>query len=167
MKKMKNRSTNAIIITCVAIAAILVCFLCNNIFSAIGGTSGHGTLLEFKADSSRNSGFSREAIIYTENKTIDVAFSGSITTDGTAEISILSYDGTVTFSQTYSAVNSKKIKIEVLGLTPQTYYILRFSSKDAKTGHLVLTTEQSLVERPEVPMRPKRPERTIPDRTTN
>lgn len=158
---MKIRIAHIITVVCIGGAIVLLYFLFNNIFTALGGTSGHGTLLEFKADSDGNSGFSREAIIYTENNTTNVIFSGSITTDGTAEISILSDDGTVAFSKSYSSVKSEKINIEVQGLTPQTYYVLRFSSDDAKTGYLVLTTEQSLVERPEVP---KPPEHTKPDR---
>lgn len=157
MKKMKIRTAHIIIVVCLIAAAVLLCFLFNDIVIR------QGTVFEFKAGGTVNNGFSREAIVYTEDGTTYVAFTGKITTDGTAEIALLSDDGnTIIHSETYTAVNSEKIDIEITGLTPQTYYILRFSSNNAKTGYLLLTTEQALVERPE---RPEQPERTIPERS--
>lgn len=154
MKKMKIRSAHIITVVCLIATAILLCFLVNNIIIR------QGTVFEFKVGGAGNNGFSREAIVYTENGTTYVTFAGKITTDGTAEITLLSNDGnTIIQSETYTAVNSKKIDIEITGLTSKTYYILRFSSNNAKTGYLLLTTEQALVERPE------RPEHTIPERS--
>lgn len=162
MKKTKISPSHMVISVCVVAAAALLCFLFNDIARAFGGTSGQGTVFEFKAESNGNIGFSREAIVYTEDGTTNVILSGDITTDGTAVIALLSDDGTTTiFSKAYTAVTSEEIKIDIVGLTPDTYYILRFSSNDAKKGHLTLTTEQALVERPEVP---ERAVRTVPER---
>lgn len=154
---MKIKAAHIITVVCLGIAAVLLCFLFDDIFRAFGGASGQGTVFEFKTNGSGNSGFSREAIVYTEDGVTYAALSGNITTDGTAEISMCSEDGAVIYSETYTAVNSEELDIVVNGLTPQTYYILKFSSNDAKTGYLFLTTEQALVERPEVPVRPDKP----------
>ncbi len=163
MKKTKIRATHIITVVCLIAAVVLLCFLFNDIFGTFGGAIGQGTAFEFKADGLGNNGFSREAIVYTEDGVTYIKFSGNITTDGTAEISMITDDDAeIIYSRTYTAVNSEKVNIEVTGLTPQTYYILRFSSNDAKMGHLCLTTEQALVERPEVP---ERPEHTIPERS--
>ncbi len=117
MKKTKIKTAHIIIIGCLVAAAALLCFLFNDIVRALGGTSGQGTVFEFKSDSGGNNGFSREAIVYTEDGTTFVSFTGDITTDGTAEISMLSDDGnTVLFSKTYTAVTTEKIEIEPDGI---------------------------------------------------
>lgn len=152
MKKMRIKATHIIAVICLGAAIVLLFFLFNN-------NTKKETVFELKADSAGDNGFSKEALIYTEDGMTNVTFSGNITTDGTAELSILSNDSAeIIYNKTYTAVDSEKVNIEVTGLTPQTYYILRFSSNDAKIGHLLLTTEQALVERPEVP------ERTNPER---
>lgn len=147
---MKNRAAHIITVVCLITATALLYFLFNDILIR------QATAFEFKADGTGNNGFNREAIVYTEDGTTYVTFAGKITTDGTAEITLLSDDGnTIIHSETHTAVNSEKIDIKITDLTPQTYYILRFSSDNANIGHLFLTTEQALVERPE---------RTIPER---
>lgn len=156
MKKAKTRATYIIITICLIATLIMLYFLFSNIFKTFGGA----TVFEFKADSNGNNGFSHEAIVYTKDGTTGVTFSGNITTDGTAEIAMLSDDhNTIIYSETYKMVTSKKIRIDVVGLIPETYYILRFSSNNSKKGHLILTTEQALTERPE---HPDNPDRTIP-----
>lgn len=150
MKKVKTRAAHIITIVCLIAASVLLYFLIKDIFGVFGGA----TVLEFKADSDGNNGFSRETMVYTEDGTTSVTFSGNITTDGTADIAMLSEDGNTTiYSKAYTAITSKKIRIDIAGLTPGTYYILRFSSNDAKKGHLILTTEQALAERPVHPDR--------------
>ncbi len=152
MKKTKIRAAHIITVVCLITATVLLYFLVNNIVIR------QGTVFEFKASGTGNNGFNREAIVYTEDGTTYVTFAGKIKTDGTAEISMIAEDGKVVYSDTYTAVKSEKLDIKITNLTPQTYYILRFSSNNANTGYLLLTTEQALVERPE------RPERTIPER---
>jgi len=151
MKKTKIRAAHIVTAICIIAALGLLYSLFNNLF-----VDTSRTVLRFTADGVRNEGFSREAVVYTEDGATYVNFSGNITTDGTAEISMIAEDGEVVYSDTYTAVKSKKLDIKIADLTPQTYYILRFSSHDAKSGHLFLTTEQALVERPEVPERPAR-----------
>lgn len=164
MKKTEIKAAHIIIVVCLIAAAVMLCFLFNDIIRALGGTSGQGTFYEFKADSEGN-GFTCETIVYTENDTTYVSFSGDITTDGTAEIAMLSDDGnTIIHNETYTAVTSEKIKIDVVGLTSDTFYILRFSSNDAKKGHLILTTKQALVEHPKVL---EHPERAVPYRNAH
>lgn len=158
MKKMKISSAHIAISACLIAAGVLLCFLFGNIVTK------SKTVFEFTPGGAGNNGFKREATVYTEDDTTYVKFSGKITADGTAEIALLSEDGnTVIYSETYTAISSRKIDIEITGLTPQTYYILRFSSNDAKTGHLLLTTEQALTERPE---RPEKPERTVSEQSS-
>lgn len=155
MKKPKIRAAHVITLICIIAALGLLCSLFNSLF-----VDTSRTVLRFTADGVRNGGFSREAVVYTEDGATYVNFSGDITTDGTAKISLIAESGEVVYSDTYTSVESQKLDIKITDLTPQTYYILRFSSNNAKTGHLFLTTEQTLVERPAVP---EHPERTIPE----
>ena len=97
-------------------------------------------------------GFNCETIIYTENGINSITFSGKITVEDTAEISIVSDDdGSIVYSETYSKVKAQTIDFEVTDLVPYRYYTLRFSSNDAKDGKLALTTDQKLVKQPERP----------------
>ena len=159
LKIRKIRAAHIITIVCFSATLVLLCFLFNDVLGIFGETTGNGTIFEIRADSTVNNGFDHETIVYTEDGTTNITFTGNITTNGTAEISLLSEEGIAVYSQSFTNVNSKKINIEISGLTPQTYYILRFLSDDAKQGHLYLTTEQALVERPEIPERSARPPR--------
>lgn len=123
--------------------------------------AGLGTKIEFSSNSGRDSGFTHEATLYTEDGITCATFSGKITVDGTAMISIISNDDSSNvYVKKYTAENGRAIQIEVNNLTPYSYYTLRFSSQDAKKGRLLLTTDQALVERPSKPS--KRPVEPVP-----
>ncbi len=110
---------------------------------------GTGTTLDFVSTNVMETGFNREAKIYMEQGITDIAFSGSVTVEGTAEISVVSDDGSVLYHESYSDADAKAIRFAVTGLAPYSYYTLRFSSDNAKRGDLSLTSDQSLVKRPE------------------
>ena len=156
MNESKVKITHIITGICLlAIGALLYHFIAGA-FDGFGTTSGQGTVFEFRSNGDWNNGFNREAIVYTEDGVTSITFSGNITTDATAEISLVTADGNAVFSRTFVAVNSQVINFDIVDLMPYAYYTLRFSSTDASSGHLVLTTEQSLVERPAIPKRPER-----------
>jgi len=162
-QKMKktNKEITAHVITalCILVGGILLYHLITNDLQSeqFHIPDGQGTRFDLISDSGTRAGFNREAIIYTENGITSVAFSGKITVEGSAEISIVSdNDGSTAYSETYSDVKAKTINLEVTGLTPYSYYTLRFYSNSAKMGKLALTTDQSLVKSPE------RPEKTAP-----
>lgn len=109
------------------------------------------TKLEFISENNTNVGFSRKETIYTENGITSANLSGKITVNGTAEISIISEDGNVVYSDIYTNVKSRPIKLELTGLSPYSYYTMKFSSEDARSGSLTLTSGESLLRQPEKP----------------
>ena len=163
MTKKTNRIRAAHIITGVCILAALALvglIFTNNYWDFDFMSNGYGgTKLEFTSNSGQANGFNREATLYANESITSVSFSGKITVDGTAEISVISNDdGNILFSETYTNVKSKGIAIEVNDLAADTFYTLRFSSSNAKKGYLLLTTYESLVERlPDIPRPPKHP----------
>jgi len=161
---MKNRRfATAHVITgiCILIAGVLLGFIVSGNLGdfSFSTATGHGTKIEFNANNGWESGFNRQATLYTEDGLTSVTFSGKVTVDGTAELSIISnVDGSIAYSETYTDLNAKTIEVNVNGLTPNAYYTLRFFSNNAKKGHLILTTNQALVESPEeIPEKPERP----------
>lgn len=165
--KIKNKTKTAHIITivCLLLAGALLVCLFTDLYKTFrrNGSGEYGTSLEFNIDTLSANGFSRDAALYTENGITKVTFSGSISVEGTAEITVTSdADGSVAYHETYSDIKSKDITIEIDNLTPYTYYTLLFSGHDAKTGHLVLTANESLAECPDPPKRLDSPEHTKP-----
>lgn len=136
---------------CLLLAGALLFSVGSHALASRGLTlaSGTGTTLDFVSTNVTETGFNRETTMYTENGITDVAFSGSVTVEGTAEISVVSDDGNVFYRETYSDADARAIRFTVTGLAPYSYYTLRFSSDDAKRGDLSLTSDQSLVKRPE------------------
>ncbi len=159
--KNSNKIRVAYIITgvCILAAIALLILIFTNNFGDFNFTSNGygGTKLEFMSNSGQANGFNREATLFADERIASVNFLGKITVDGTAEISVISNEnGSIVFSEIYTAVKSKKIALEAKDLAADTYYTLRFSSNDSKKGYLLLTTNESLVERlPELPKPPK------------
>ena len=112
------------------------------------------TKLEFIYENNSDIGFDREETIYTENGITSINFSGKITVNGTAEISIISEDGNVVYSHIYTNVKSTSIKFRVTDLSPYSYYIVEFTSNDAQSGSLTLISDESLEKQPEHPEKP-------------
>lgn len=177
MKKNNIRTAYILTAICLLIAGILLYYLLINMFNNLTTSnwaeleriSGKGTKLEFNIKNLSNIGFNRDITFYTENGITQVAFSGKITTDGTAKIIVTANENDVIiYNETYSNIGKEAINFEVDDLLPYTYYTLRFSSADAKTGCLLLKTKESLSKQPEPPKPPKRleqekqPECTIP-----
>ena len=156
-KKIRIRAAYVVTAICLLAAGALFCRL----FEL--GVHGQGTRLAFNIDNPAGNGFSRDLTVYTENGITRAAFSGRITVDGTAEITVTANeDGSVVYRESYSNLRSKTIDFVVDNLNPYAYYTLRFASDDSKAGHLLLVTDESLVERPE---RPARPEHSPPSHT--
>lgn len=115
---------------------------------------GQGTRLSFTGT---ESGFRHEASLYTEGGLTGIHLTGQITVDGVAEVSLVAEkDGSLIYSKTFTDSNGESVTIEVDGLSPYSHYKLRFIGAEAKSGALFLTTEQSLAQRPESPVRPER-----------
>ncbi|GLC83288.1 hypothetical protein [Lacrimispora brassicae] len=164
------KKTNKVIIAhvitwiCIMAAGTLLYYLISNAlqFEQFHLSNGEGTRFDFIIDSGTEVGFNRETIIYTENGINSIMFSGKIGVEGTAEISVVSDDDSgIVYSETYSNVKAQTIDFEVTDLVPYSYYTLRFSSDDAKSGKLTLVTDQKLVKQPE---RPERPIPSIPNK---
>lgn len=158
MKKNNIRTAYILTAICLLIAGILLYYLLTNMFNnlttsnwdELGRISGKGTKLEFNIKNRSNIGFNRDITFYTENGITQVAFSGNITTDGTAKIIVTSNeDDVIIYNETYSNIRKKTINFEVDHLLPYTYYTLRFSSANAKTGYLLLKAKESLLKQPE------------------
>lgn len=154
-KKIRIRAAYIVTAICLLVAGALTYHLFTNILFEFG-VSGQGTRLEFNIDNPAGIGFNRDLTVYTENGITQVVFSGKITVDGTAEIIVTANeDGSVVYSESYSNLESKTIDFVIDNLNPYTYYTLSFVSDNSKKGHLLLTTNESLVERPERPARPE------------
>lgn len=113
-----------------------------------------GTRISFTAT---ESGFRNEKQLYTENGLTNFKLTGEISVDGTAEVLLVSKeDGVVIYSKTFTDADKEIITVEADNLRPNSYYNLVFTGKDAKSGYLFLTTDQSLALRPERPERKDR-----------
>lgn len=121
---------------------------------------GDGTKIEFVTSTDSGTGFFHELEIYTNRGITSIALSGKITVDGTAEVKIISNDtGSVVYTETFTSVNDKTVKINLSDLAPNAYYTITFSSEDAENGKLILEGKQGLVkspDKPEVPAIPKK-----------
>lgn len=138
---------------CLLIAGAVLYYNVSDVTSlGFYNVGGQKASLEFISESDTDVGFSQEEKIYTENGITSVNFSGKITVDGTAEISIISEDGNVAYSDIYTNVKSKSTKFEVTDMSPYSYYTVKFSSTDAQTGSLTLTSDKVLVKQPEHPI---------------
>lgn len=154
-KKIRIRTAHIVTALCLLVAGTLLYHLLTNI-SFEFGVEGQGTGLEFNIDNPAGTGFNRDVTVYTENGITRVDFSGKITVDGTAEIIVTANeDGSVVHSKSYSDLKSEAINFVIDNLNPCAYYILTFVSDNSKKGYLLLTTNESLVERPEQPARPE------------
>lgn len=154
-KKIRIRTAYIVTALCLLVAGALLYHLLTNI-SFEFAVSGQGTRFEFNIDNSAGPGFNRNVTVYTENGITKVDFSGKITVDGTAEIIVTANeDGSVVYSKSYSDLKSETINFVIDSLNPYTYYTLTFASDNSKKGYLLLTTNESLVERPERPARPE------------
>lgn len=112
---------------------------------------GQGTRISFTAS---ESGFRNETQLYTEGGLTNIRLTGEISVNGTAEVLLVSEeDGVVVYSKTFTDTNKAAITVEADNLRPDSCYNLVFAGKDAKSGYLFLTTEQSLALRPERPER--------------
>lgn len=164
MKINKVNIAHIITVICILIASALLYCISSNIFSGFrfDTRTGQGTTIDFISNDGAGVGFNRETIIYTEKGITSITFSGKISVDGTAQISVVSDDdGSIIYSKTYSDIRAKTIDFEVTGLAPYCYYTLRFSSGDGKAGKLALTTDQSLVKHP---VRPEKSTPPIPNK---
>lgn len=156
MKEMTDRKKirTAHILTgiCLLVAGVSLGYLCKDLVQNVSPGNGiQATRLEFSSTSLQESGFECEEIIYTENGITKIAFTGEITIDGTADIILTSVeDNAVVYNETYTDLKSKKIAFEIDELTPYTYYTLAFISADASEGYLLLTSEEELIEHPEI-----------------
>ncbi|BDF70449.1 hypothetical protein CE91St41_23240 [Oscillospiraceae bacterium] len=149
-KKIRIRAAYIVAAVCLLAAGALLC----HFFEF--GVHGQGTRLAFNIDNPAGNGFSRDLTVYTENGITRAAFSGRITVDGTAEITVAANeDGGVVYRESYTDLKSKTIEFVLDDLKPYAYYTLRFASDDSKGGHLLLVTDESLVERPERAARPE------------
>ena len=154
------KKTNKVIIAhivtwlCIIAAGTLLCYLISNtlLFGQFPLSKGDGTTLNFDNNSSTQIGFNSETTLYTENGIDSFVFSGKVTVEGTAEISVVSDDdGSIVYRETYSNVKAQAIDFEVTGLVPYSYYTLRFSSGDGKNGKLTLRTDQKIIKQPQRP----------------
>lgn len=94
-------------------------------------------------------GFERSTTIYTKSDVTKIPFLGKLTVDKTAEIIITKNEnGDIVYNPTYSNLKGEPIQFEVDNLVSNSYYTLKFFSKDAKTGYLLLMTDKSLVKSP-------------------
>lgn len=111
----KNKIRTAYILTtiCLLIAGILLYYLLTNMFNNLTTSnwdklkriSGKGTKLEFNIKNLSNIGFNGDITFYTENSITQVAFSGKITTDGTAKIIVTANeDDMILYNETYSNI---------------------------------------------------------------
>lgn len=155
MKKVTKVAAYIITIICILAAGAVLYHIISTYWDfGFAGVIGQGTRLEFKPNI-QGSGFSREMEMYTGDNITSIIFSGKITVDGTADISIVSNDdGSVVYSKFYTAVKEEKIQLDVSSLAPDSYYTLIFSSTDATKAHLILTTNHSLREPPKRPEPP-------------
>lgn len=113
-----------------------------------------GTKLELTAAGNQKTGFQSKQSIYTDGNATDISLHGKITVNGTAELEIVSdEDGSVVFTNTFTAAKDQTVKVDLKNLTPNSYYTLTFSSNDANNGKLTLESDQSLVKSPEKPER--------------
>lgn len=128
----------------------IICILIIGIFLLFISTGfSKQTQLEFSINNSVEIGFERSTTIYTESDVTKISFSGKLTVDKTAEIIIIKNGSDdIVYNSTYSNLKGKPIQFEVDNLVPNSYYTLKFFSKDAKTGYLLLMTDKSLVEFP-------------------
>lgn len=129
---------------------MIICILAIGIFLLFISTGfSKQTQLEFSINNSVEIGFERSTTIYTESDVAKIPFSGKLTVDKTAEI-IITKNGSddIVYNSTYSNLKGEPIQFEVDNLVPNSYYTLKFFSKDAKTGYLLLMTDKSLVKSP-------------------
>ena len=154
------KKTNKVIIAhiatwlCIIAAGTLLYYLISNtlLFGQFPLSNGEGTRLNFTNNSGTQIGFDSETTLYTENGISSIVFSGRVTVEGTAEISVVSDDdGSTVYRETYSNVKAQTIDFEVTDLVPYSYYTLRFSSANGKNGKLTLMTDQKLVKQPDRP----------------
>lgn len=129
----------------------IVSFIAGQTFVNMGE---QGTKLTFISENNTDIGFNREEAIYTESGITSINFSGKITVKGTADISIISEAGNVVYSHIYTNVKSTPIKFKVTGLSPNSYYFVKFTSEDAQSGSLTLISDESLEKQPEHPEKP-------------
>jgi len=151
---MKNkRVAYGLIAACLLIAGAFLYYIVSNI-TGIGfdNFGEHGTRLEFVSDH-KTRGFSKEKTIYTENGITTINFTGKITVNDSAEISVIAENGDIVYSEIYDKMKSQTIQLEITNLSPNSYYTIRFSSTDAQTGRLVLSTSSPLIVHPEKPER--------------
>jgi hypothetical protein len=147
----KNRCvTYSLVIACLLLAGTILYYIASNITNF--NFSEQGTRLEFISDHNEK-GFSKEKTIYTENGITTINFIGKITVNGTAEIAIIAANGNIVHSEIYKNMKSQTIRLEITNLFPNSYYIICFSSTDAQTGSLILSTSSPLVVHPEKPKR--------------
>ena len=155
MKK-KNKVIIAHIVTwlCIIAAGTLLYYLISNtlLFGQFPLSTGEETKINFTNKSGTQIGFNSEMTLYTENGIDSIIFSGKVTVEGTAEISVVSDDdGSTVYRETYSNVKLQTINFEVTNLIPYSYYTLRFSSGDGRNGKLTLRTDQKIVKQPQRP----------------
>lgn len=155
MKKTTRIAAHLITVICILAAGGVLFHIISTCWNfGFAGVVGQGTRIEFKPNIQDNS-FNKEMEIYTGDDITSVFFSGKITVDGTANISIISNDdGSTAYSKLYTAVKEEKIQFDVSNLAPDSYYTLIFSSTHAKKAYLILTTNHSLREPPKRPEPP-------------
>lgn len=151
---MKNkRVAYGLVAACILIAGAFLYYIVSDI-TGIGfdNFGGQGTRLEFVSDHNIM-GFSKEKTIYTENGITTINFTGKITVNGSAEISVIAENGDVVYNEVYENMKSQTIQLEITNLTPNSYYTICFSSTDAQAGSLILSTSSPLIVHPEKPER--------------
>jgi len=152
MKTNKKAVAYILVVACLLLASVILYYIVSDVTGLSFDNMGEQrTKLEFISENNTNVGFSRKETIYTENGITSANLSGKITVNGTAEISIISEDGNVVYSDIYTNVKSRPIKFELTGLSPYSYYTMKFSSEDAQSGSLTLTSGESLLRQPEKP----------------
>lgn len=160
MRKINKRKTAYFMMgICLLAAGALLYYLLIPIFEdfEFKRIGRKGTTLEFDVDNPAGMGFDHDVTVYTENGITSVAFTGKVTVEGSAEIMVTANeDNRVVYQGEYSHLNAEKIYFKVDDLVPYSYYTLRFSSKDAKKGALLLEANQSLAEHPERQKRAQR-----------
>ena len=153
MEKANRRVVHSVTVACLLLAGVILYYIVVNTtglgFSQFGEQR---TRLEFVSEHSTK-GFSKQKMIYTENGITSVNFTGKITVDGTAEIIVSAEDGTIIYRETYENMKSKSIQLDITDLSPFSYYTICFSSIDALSGKLILSTDVPLVVHPEKPER--------------
>ena len=148
----KNKRVACVLsVACLLVAGVFLYYIVSTI-TGIGfhNLGGQGTRLEF-VSAHNTRGFSKEKTIYTENGITTINFTGKITVEGSAEISVIAENGDIVYSKSYENMKSQTIQLEITNLTPNSYYIIRFSSTDAEAGRLILSTSSPLIVHPEKP----------------